>query len=83
VEEEKVVVAEEEYEVTILSREEIVEYPKIRMPVPVVAVSYVAAGLPPTTIRIPKEKWTEELERKIIRKDIDRRLKVKLETYKV
>jgi len=80
---EEAVEAAQEYEVTILSREEIVEYPKIRTPVPVVAVSYVAAGLPPATIRIPKDKWTKELERSIIRKDIERRLKVKPETYRV
>jgi len=83
VEAEEVAPAEPEYEVTVLSRQEIVEYPKIRTPVPVYVVTYVAAGLPPATISIPKEKWTKELERSIIRKDIERRLKVKPETYKV
>jgi len=83
VEAEEVAPAEPEYEVTVLSREEIVEYPKIRTPVPVLMVTYVAAGLPPQAIKIPKEKWTKELEREIIRKDIIRRLKVKPETYKV
>jgi len=82
-EEEEVEAAREEYEVTVLSREEIVEYPKIRTPVPVVMVTYVAAGLPPQAIKIPKEKWTKDLEREIIRKDIIRRLKVKPETFKV
>lgn len=73
----------EEYSVTVISRDEIVTYPKIATPVTNVLVTYVAAGLPPHTITIPKEEYKPELEKKLIREDIEKRLKVKPETYKV
>jgi len=43
----------------------------------------VAAGLPPNTIHIPAEEYSLEHEKQLIRKDIERRLKVKPETYTV
>jgi len=46
-------------------------------------VTYVGAGLPPSTISIPKEEWTPELEKKLIREDIEKRLLIKPETFKV
>jgi len=77
------VAAAEEYEVTVLSRQEVTTYPKIRQPVVTVMVSYVAAGLPPATVTIPKAEYSLDLEKKLIREDIERRLKIKPETYKV
>ena len=47
----------EEYEVEILSEDTIITYPKLGQPVETVAVTYVAAGLPPATIFIPKEEY--------------------------
>jgi len=79
-------VAEEEeieYEVEIIDRREIVTYPRIRQPLPTIAVTYVAADLPPETIFIPKEEYTAEEEKKRIRKRIEERLVFKPEVYKV
>jgi len=78
-------VAEEkkQYDVTVLSREEVTTFPKIAQPVVNVLVTYVAAGLPPATVTIPKDEWDPELEKKTIREDIERRLKFKPETYRV
>jgi len=78
-------VAEEkkEYEVTVLRRDDITTYPRIGEAVETRAVTYVAAGLPPWTLFIPKEEWSLEEEKKRIRQDIERRLKAKPETYKV
>jgi len=78
-------VAEEkkEYEVTVLSRDTVTTFPRIGEAVETVMVTYVAAGLPPRTLNIPKEEYTLDLEKKLIREDIEKRLKVKPETYKV
>lgn len=73
----------EEFEVTVLSRDEVVTYPKIATPVTNVLVTYVAAGLPPRTVTIPKTEYSRELEQKLIREDIQKRLKMKPETYRV
>jgi len=73
----------EEYEVTILSREEIVTYPRIGEPAHTIVVTYTAAGLPPSVLFIPKVEYTLEREKKLIREDIERRLRVRPETYKV
>jgi len=77
------VAKKEEYEVTVLIREDVTTYPRIGEPMETRMVTYVAAGLAPNTIRIPKKEWTLELEKKLIREDIERRLKVKPEVYKV
>jgi len=73
----------EEYEVTVLSRETITTFPKIDTPVETVLVTYVAMGLPPYTLHIPKKEWSKEKERELIRKSIETRLKVKPEKFKV
>jgi len=73
----------EELEVTVLSREEVTTFPKIATPVVNVLVTYVGAGLPPHTVTIPKDKWTQAEERRLIREDLERRLKARPETYKV
>jgi len=74
---------EEEYEVTILGREEITIFPRLREAVRIKAVTYVAAGLPPETVRIPLEEYSLERERELILEDIKRRLERKPETYRV
>jgi len=79
-------VAEEEkveYEVEIIDRREIITYPRIRQPVTTIAITYVAAGLPPETLFIPKEEYTVEVEKKRIRKRIEERLAFEPEVYKV
>jgi len=77
-------VAEEaEYEVTVIARDDVTTYPKLGVAVETRLITYVAAGLPPSTISIPKEEWTLEVEKKLIREDIEKRLKMKPETYKV
>jgi len=77
------VAEKEEYEVTIIGREETTVFPRLREAVRVKAVTYVAAGLAPATIEIPVEEYTKEKEKELIRADIERRLKFKPETYKV
>jgi len=76
-------VAEEGYEVTVIARDEVTTYPKLRTPVTNVLVTYVAAGLPPATITIPKDEYSLEKEKELVRADIERRLKFKPETYRV
>jgi len=71
------------YDVTVLSRDEVTTFPKIAQPVVIVETTYVAAGLPPATVRIPKEEWDPELEKKKIREDIEKRLKQKPEVFRV
>lgn len=72
-----------EYDVVVLSRDEVVTYPKLNQPETTVLVTYVSAGLPPHTLHIPKEGWSEPKEKQLIRKSIEARLKAKPETYKV
>jgi len=72
-----------EYEVTVLSRREITIYPRVGEELKQLLITYVAAGLPPETITIDKEKWTLEKEKAYIRERIEKRLKEKPETYKV
>lgn len=74
---------EREYEVTVISREDVTVYPKIATPVVSRIITYVAAGLPPHSITIPRDEWNVEKEKAIIRKDIEARLKMKKEIYKV
>jgi len=72
-----------EYEVEIIDRREIITYPRIRQPVTTIAITYVAAGLPPETMFIPKAEYTVEEEKKRIKKRIEERLAFKPEVYKV
>ena len=72
-----------EYDVVVLSRDDITTYPKLNKPAITVMVTYVGAGLPPFTIRIPKDGWTPEQEKTLIRASIDDRLKKKPEGYRV
>jgi len=72
-----------EYDVTVLKRTEVTIYPKLGEQQVQVMITYVAAGLPPRTIIIPKEEYSLEKEKELIRKDIEERLKEKPEVYKV
>jgi len=73
----------DEYNVTVLSRTEVDVYPKLGVKAIQVWVTYVAAGLAPNTIFIDKGKYNISLEKKLIRDDIEARLKKKPETYRV
>lgn len=75
--------AERKYDVTILSRDEVTTYPKIGQPLIVKQITYVAAGLPPHTLFVPKDQYTPEFEKKAIREDVDKRLAAQPESYKV
>jgi len=66
-----------EYEVTILPPTELTVYPEPLKPMKVIRVTYLYPGLAPGTVTISKEEYTEELMKKLIRKDIERRLKIK------
>jgi len=72
-----------EYDVTVLNRSEVTVYPKLGEKAVQIMITYVAAGLPPKTIIIPKEEYSLEKEKELIRKDIEERLKTKPEVYKV
>ena len=74
---------EREYDVTVIVRDEVTTFPKIATPVVNVLVTYVAMGLPPHTVTIPKDEWTLDVEKTQIREDIEKRLKAKPESYKV
>jgi len=82
-EEKKEEVKELGEEVEILSREEIVTFPKLKQPKVFVAVIYATKDLPPATIWIPKEQYSLEKEREMIREDIKRRKSFTPEVYKV
>lgn len=73
----------EEYNVTVLSRDMITTYPKLGQGVVTVLVTYIAAGLPPHTVRIPEGRFTPENEKTIIRASIKDRLTKKPEAFKV
>lgn len=72
-----------EYDIVVLSRDDITTYPKLNQPVITVMVTYVGAGMPPFTIRIQKDKWTPDYEKVLIRASIEDRLKKKPEGYRV
>jgi len=74
-------VAEEkrEYEWTVIARDEVTTFPKIGTPVETIIVTYVGEGLPPDTVSIPKEQWTQKREDQLIAKAIHERLKFKPE----
>ena len=69
-----------EYQWTIIARDEVTTFPKIATPVQTILVTYVGEGLPPGTISIPKEEWTQKKEDELIAKDVHERLKFKAET---
>ena len=72
-----------EYDVTVIKREDVTTFPKLATPVVNRLITYVAMGLPPRTVTIPKDKWNVDLEKHVIREDLEKKLKEKAETYKV
>ncbi len=70
-------------QVTILARHELTLYPKPGQPVRYIAVTYLAPGMPPRTIYIPKDEYSKEREKDLIRKDIEEYEKAKPETITV
>jgi len=73
----------QKYRVTILARDDVTTFTEEGEPVEVRRTVYVAAGLSPAPVEIPREEWTLEKEKELVRKDIERRLKEKPETYEV
>ena len=71
------------YNVTVLSRDETTTYPEVGKAVTIVLITYIAAGLPPHTVRIPKDRWNTEAEKAAIRASIEERLKMKPISYRV
>ena len=69
--------------VTVVSRREITTYPKLRTPAVQVVVMYSTADLPPSSLFIPKEEWSEEKERELIKEDIKKRREEKPETFEI
>jgi len=74
---------EERFRVEVLRRDRITVYPKLRQPLRIYRVTYVAEDLPPATIDIPVDEWSLEREMQLVREDIERRLEFKPETYVV
>ena len=73
----------EKREVTIIGEEEVTTFPKIATPVVNVQITYVYGGLPPATVTIPKDEDTPQARAKMIREDIDQRMKRKIKTIEV
>jgi hypothetical protein len=74
---------EQGYSVTVIRRREITTWPKIGTPLIQVLVTYVAAGLPPGTVTMPKDGYNLEKEKAAIKADVQRRLAVSPESYRV
>ena len=68
-----------EYEWTIIARDTVTTFPKVGEAVETIIVTYVGEGLPPSSLEIPKEEWTQKREDELIAKDIHERLKFKAE----
>jgi len=60
----------ERIQVTILDRSEITIYPTLEKEQKIVSVTFTAPGIPPLTVRIPKEEYSPEREAEEIRKAI-------------
>jgi len=69
-----------EYEWTVIARDTVTTFPKIATPVETIIVTYVGEGLPPDSVHIPKDEWSQKLEDEMIAKAIHERLKFKPET---
>jgi len=74
---------EEKITVEIIDRREIITYPKLREAVETVTVTFIAPGMPPRTIFIPKAEYSKERELKLIREEIERWKAFKPETVRV
>lgn len=69
--------------ITILRRTDLPTYPTPTEVVIVRAITYQADMMPPRTIYIEKEKWTEDLEKEEIKADIEKVKAEAPETYEV
>lgn len=72
-----------EYNVTVLNRADITTFPKLGVSEMRKHITYVAAGLPPSTVMMLADEWTIEKEKTAIREDIEKRIKNKPESYRV
>lgn len=73
----------EEVEITILDRSEITTWPTLEKEVKVMSITFTAPGIPPLTVRIPKEEYSEERETEEIRKAIKEYKEVKPEVKRI
>jgi len=73
----------EKVEITILDRSEIITYPTLEKEVKVMSVTFSAPGIPPLTVRIPKEEYSKEREDEEIRKAIQEYKAVKPEVREI
>jgi len=64
---------------TLLVRQKILSTPGMAGRTYTYAISYVAPGMPPSTIFLPEKEWSEKRERELILKDIEDRKKFKPE----
>ena len=71
------------FKVRILNRRDMVLYDEDGIPVPTREVAYSERLLGPGIVRIPIAKYTQELEDKTIREDLERRLSEKPEIREV
>jgi len=71
------------YSITVLSRLEMVIAQKLGKTVSQTVVTYVGADMGPAVLRILTEDYSLELEKQLIREDIERRLQIKPEAYEV
>lgn len=74
---------EKKQNVVILNRSTVTTYPKLNQPAETMLVTYVAAGLPPHTLHIPMEEYSEPKEKQLIKKSIEERINSRPETYEV
>jgi len=75
--------APEEIEITILDRSEITTYPTLEKEVKVMSITFTAPGIPPLTVRIPKEEYSKEKEDEEIRKAIKEYKEAKPEVKRI
>jgi len=73
----------QKYKVTILARDDVTKFTEEGEPIEIKRITYVAAGLPPAPVEIPKAEYTLDKEKELVRKDIEERLKRKPEVYEV
>lgn len=69
--------------VTILRRTDLPTYPTPAEVVIIRAITYQADMMPPRTVYIDKDKWTEEAEKETISADIEAAKAEAPETYEV
>jgi len=70
-------------EVKILSRIELMVYPKPDTPQTVKAVTYQTGFMPPRTIYIPMTEYNPDKEKELIKADMDKAATTKPETFEL